>query len=126
MGETPLMPPSVFGFYSPMFRAPQLALFGPEFQIYTPTEAVLRGNFMWQILSNPGTDFPLDLTRLVNLGGNTAGLIDAVDQTLMYGRMPAAMRQTLATAVVAQGDNRSRALTALYLTLLSGQHAIQY
>ena len=126
MGETPLMPPSVFGFYSPMFRAPQLALFGPEFQIYTPTEAVLRGNFMWQILSNPGTDFPLDLTRFVNLGGNTAGLIDAVDQTLMYGRMPAAMRQTLATAVVAQGDNRSRALTALYLTLLSGQHAIQY
>jgi uncharacterized protein (DUF1800 family) len=126
LGEAPLMPASVFGFWSPMFRAPQLTLYGPEFQIYTPTEAVLRGNFLWQILSNPGSDFPLDLSRFVNLGGNTAGLIDAVDQTLLYGRMPAAMRQALADAIVAQSDNRSRALTALYLTLLSGQQAIQY
>ena len=87
---------------------------------------MLRGNFLWQILSNPGADFPLDLSRFVNLGGNTAGLIDAVDQTLLYGRMPATMRQALANAIVAQSDNRSRALTALYLTLLSGQQAIQY
>jgi uncharacterized protein (DUF1800 family) len=126
LGETPLMPASVFGHWSPLFRAPKLALFGPEFQIYTPTEAVLRGNFLWQLLSSPGTDFPLDLSRFINLGGNTTALIDAVDQTLLYGRMPQAMRQALANAVAVQYDNRARALTALYLTMLSGQHAIQY
>ncbi len=126
LGETPLAAPSVFSFYSPLFRIPHTALSGPEFQIYSPTEAVLRGNFFWQILSNPGSDFPLDLSRFVNLGGNTAALIDAVDQALLYGRMPAAMRQSLANAVVAQQDNRSRALTALYLTLLAGQQAVQY
>ena len=125
-GQTPLSPPSVFSFYSPMFRAPQTGLYGPEFQIYTPTEAVLRGNFIWQILSNPGSDFPLDITRFVNLGGNVPGLINAVDQTLMYGRMPPALRQSIATAVAAQSDNPSRARTALYLALLSGQHAVQY
>lgn len=125
-GQTPLSPPSVFSFYSPLFRAPQTALYGPEFQIYTPTEAVLRGNFIWQILSNPGSDFPLDISRFVNLGGNIPALIDAVDQTLLYGRMPATLRQSLANAIAAQQDNQSRAWTALYLTLLSGQHAVQY
>lgn len=125
-GQTPMSPPSVFGFYSPLFRAPHTALAGPEFQIYTPTEATLRGNFMWDILSNPGSDFALDLSRFINLGGNIVALIDAVDQTLLYGRMPAALRQSIATAVAAQSDNASRARTALYLTLLSGQHAVQY
>ena len=125
-GQTPLSPPSVFSYYLPMFRAPHTGLFGAEFQIYTPTEAVLRGNFIWQILSNPGSDFPLDLSRFIGLGGNLPGLINAVDQTLMYGRMPAALRQNIANAVAAQQDNQSRAWTALYLALLSGQHAVQY
>ena len=35
-------------------------MYGPEFQIYAPTEAVLRGNFIWQVLSNPGLGFTLD------------------------------------------------------------------
>lgn len=126
-GQTPLAPPSVFGFYSPMFRVPQSSLYGPEFQIYSPTEAVLRGNFIWQILSNPGSDFPISIQSFVNLGGNTAALVEACNQTFLYGRMPAEMRTSLTTAVNAQqGDNRDKALTALYLTLLSGQHAIQY
>ena len=126
LGETPLAPPSVFSFYSPLFRVPHSALVGPEFQIYSPTEAVLRANLVWQILSNPGSDFPIDISRFVGLAGNSAALIDAVDQTLLYGRMPTAMRQSIANAVVAQQDNRNRALTALFLTLLSGQQAVQY
>ena len=126
-GQTPLAPPSVFGFYSPMFRAPQSSLYGPEFQIYTPTEATLRGNFIWELLTNPGVDFPgVSITRFVNLGGDIPALINACDQTFLYGRMSPAMRQSLATAIAAQQDNNNRALTALYLTLLSGQHAVQH
>ena len=126
-GQTPLAPPSVFGFYSPLFRAPQLALAGPEFQIYTPTEASLRGNFIWELLTNPGVDFPgVNITRFVSLGGDIPALINACDQTFLYGRMSPAMRQSLATAIAAQQDNNNRALTALYLTLLSGQHAVQH
>src|SRR5262249_14537326 len=51
MGQTPLTPPSVFSFYPPMYHIPKSPLFGPEFQIYTPTESVLRGNFVWGIIS---------------------------------------------------------------------------
>jgi hypothetical protein len=126
MGQTPLAPPSVFGFYSPLFRIPRTSLAGPEFQIFGPTEAVLRGNTFWTILSYPGSDFPWDITPFLNLAGNTTALIDAVDQTLLYGRMPAAMRQSLANAINAQSDNRNKTLTALYLTSLSGLFAVQH
>lgn len=126
MGQTPLAPPSVFGFYSPLYRIPRSSLAGPEFQIYGPTEAVLRGNVFWQILYHPGSDFPVDLSPFLTVGANTAALIDLVDQRLLYGRMPSGMRERLATAVDAQGDVRSRVLTALYLTALSGLYAVQH
>jgi hypothetical protein len=67
-----------------------------------------------------------DLSPFVSVAGNTPQLIDAVDQALLYGRMPAQMRQSLANAIVAQSDNNSRVQTALYLTALSGFYAVQY
>jgi uncharacterized protein (DUF1800 family) len=126
MSQTPLTPNSVFGFYSPLYHIPRSPLIGPEFQIYGPTESVLRGNMYWQIISNPGTDFPVDLTPFMNLAGNTIALIDAVDQALLYGRTPAPMRQSLADAINAQGDPTSKVRTAIYLTALSGYYAVQY
>ncbi|MCU7373802.1 DUF1800 domain-containing protein [Paucibacter sp. O1-1] len=128
MSQAPLTPPSVFGHYSPLFRLPaDPSLHAPEFQIYTPTEAVLRGNLFWRLLNGGGTDVQLDITPFVAAAGSgTTALIDRVDQALLWGRMPAAMRQSLASAVAAQPDARQRALTALYLTALSGLHAVQH
>jgi uncharacterized protein (DUF1800 family) len=125
-GQTPLDPASVFSFYSPLFHIPKSALFGPEFQIYTPTEAVERGNFLWRIMTNPAADFTLNLTPFTSVAGNTQQLINAVDQALLYGRMPPQMRQSLANAIDAQPDDASRWQTALYLTALSGLYAVQY
>jgi uncharacterized protein (DUF1800 family) len=126
MAQAPLTPPSVFSFYSPMYKIPQTPLFGPEFQIYAPTESILRGNFLWETISNPSTDMTTDLSPFTTVAGNTQQLIDAVDQVLLYGRMPATMRQSLANAIVAQSDNNNRVQTALYLTALSGFYAVQY
>jgi hypothetical protein len=126
MGQEPLTPPSVFSFYGPAYHVPKSPLFGPEFQIYTPTESVLRGNFLWGILSNPASDFTTSLSPFLALAGNPPQLIDAIDQALLYGRMPQPMRQSLATAMAAQSDNTSRTQTALYLTALSGLYAVQY
>jgi len=126
MGQTPLTPPSVFSFYSPMYHIPKSPLFGPEFQIYTPTESVLRGNFLWGIISNPSTDFTVNTAPFTSAASNLQQLIDACDQALLYGRMPQSMRQSLANAITAQSDNTSRWQTALYLTALSGYYAVQY
>lgn len=121
-----LTPSSVFGFYSPMYKVPKSALFGPEFQIYSPTEAVLRGNLIAAILGGNNGDFPVSMAPYQAVAGNVNQLIDKVDQVLLYGRMPASMRNSLTTALNAQYDNNQRAFVALYLTALSGQYAVQY
>jgi uncharacterized protein (DUF1800 family) len=127
MAQTPLSPPSVFGFYSPLFRLPRDAtLFAPEFQIYTPTEATFRANFFWRLLNSPGSDVRLDWSPFVASASDVNALIDRVDRMLLWGRMPATMRQALSTAVTAQPDARQRAIVALHLTALSGLHAIQH
>jgi hypothetical protein len=126
MAQTPLTPPSVFSFYSPNYRIPKTNIVGPEFQIYTPTEAVLRGNLFWEIITNPGSDFTVDLTPFIAAAGDIIALIDKIDQTLFYGRMPQGVRQSLATAIVAQSGTTARVQTALYLAALSGLYATQY
>ena len=126
MAQTPLTPASVFSFYSPLYRIPKSTQVGPEFQIYTPTESVLRGNLFWQMISNPGGDFTLDTSPFTAVASDTVKLIDAVDQALLYGRMSTPMRQTLANIITAQPDATSRVQLALYLTALSGQFAVQH
>lgn len=124
--QTPMTPPSVFSFYSPLYRIPKSTLFGPEFQIYGPTEAVERGNFMWYLLTSSSSDYTVDLSAINAVAADTPSLINAIDKVLLYGRMPQSMRQSLANAIDAQPDNASRVQTALYLTSLSGLYAVQY
>jgi uncharacterized protein (DUF1800 family) len=124
--QTPLTPPSVFSFYSPLYHLPRTPLFAPELQIYTPTESAERANFLWDIISNPATDFTISYTPFINVAGNTQALIDQIDQTLLYGRMPQTMRQSLANMIAAQPDNTSRWQEAIYLAALSGYCTVSY
>ncbi len=126
LAETPLAPASVFSFYSPLYHVPKSALIGPEFQIYTPTESVLRGNMFWALMTNPGSDSSPSMASFLAVANDTTKLVDLADQTLLYGRMPQAMRQALADAITAQSDATSRARTAVYLTAISGQYAVQF
>ena len=126
MGQAPLVPNTVFGYFAALFRVPGTSLAGPEFQIYTPAESVMRHNLMYALLTQPGGDFTADWSPFVAVAGNITALIDKVDQTFLYGRMPRAMRQSLATAIAAQPDNAARAQVALLLTLVSGAYAVQY
>ncbi len=127
MGETPANPASVFGYYSPSYRLPlNPAFFGPEYQIYTPTESVVLANMISQMINQPSSDPVIDLSPFAAVAGNTAQLLDLVDQKFFYGRMPAAMRTSMATAVDASYDNNQRVQTALYLAVLSGQYQTQF
>lgn len=127
MGQVPLTPPSVFGFFTPLYRIPRSALFGPEFQIYTPTESVVRGNTLYQMLTGQfGSELTINLAPFQAVAGNVTQLLDLVDQRFLYGRVPAAMRTSLTNALNAAYDNNQRVQAALYLTALSGQYAVQY
>jgi hypothetical protein len=127
MGQSVLAPPSVFNWFSPMYRVPKSTLFGPEFQIYTPTESALRANFVYQILTGQGGgEIVVDLSNFAAVAGNTAALMDETDRVFFYGRMPAGVRTAITQAVTAAYDNNQRVQAAVYLASLSGQYAVQY
>jgi hypothetical protein len=125
LGEGMLDAPSVFGHYSPSFRIPKTTLYGPEFQIYSPTEAINRANFLYSYFGNPWPINPA-LQPFVNVAGNPTALVDAVDNTLLYGRMSPQMRTALLTAIPAMYDNNQRVMTVLYLTIMSGDYLVQH
>jgi len=127
MGETVVNPPSVFGYYSPLYHLPlNPALFGPEFQIYTPTESVEEANMLQTIITMPNSDPSIDLSAFNAAVASTPTLLDLADQKFYYGRMPAQVRTAIATAIDANTDNPSRVFTAVYLAVLAGQYQTQY
>ncbi len=126
LGQMPIGPPSVFNWFSPLYHMPRSSLFGPEFQIYTPSEATLRGNFMHWLLTQSGNTATFDLSPFQPYGNDMPGLVEAVNQVLLYGRMEPAMKQILIDAAKPGYDAKTRIMTVLYLTALSGQYAVQY
>ncbi len=125
MNEGLLDAPSVFGHYSPYYRVPKSALYGPEFQIYSASEAVNRGNFFYWLMADP---WPIDpaLQPFVSAASYPTNLLNAVDKTLLYGRMSPGLRAAILKAMPTQYDNNARALAALYLTLMSGEYLVQH
>jgi hypothetical protein len=51
-------------------------------------------------------------------------LINLVDASLMQGRMSPSTAQAINVALFASTDNRQRAITALYLTAISAEFAV--
>ena len=125
MNEGILDAPSVFGHYSPNFRIPKgNGLFGPEFQIYTPSEAVNRANLFYGFFFNP---WPINskLQPFVAVAGNVPGLVSAVDNALLQGRMLPQTRAALLNQLPSITDINQRTITAVYLTAMSGEYLAQ-
>lgn len=126
MGESIVNAPSVFGHYSPTFRIPKSPLYGPEFQIYSPTEAINRANFLHSFWSASGGTLPAALQPLNGIASDANALTNAVDHALLYGRMPAGTRAAILQALPLMYDNPQRVRTALYLTVMSGDYLVQH
>lgn len=121
MGQTLFTAPSVFNWYNLTYQP------GPEFQIYSPTEAALRANFLFGLIAAPNNpDIKLDLTPFTSVYADPVKLVDAVDQILFYGRMPAETRSAILAAVQPTQDNTQRMVTALLLAATSGEYLIQH
>ncbi|MBI3784739.1 MAG: DUF1800 family protein [Deltaproteobacteria bacterium] len=124
MNEGLLDAASVFGHYSPTYHIPKTALFGPEFQIYSASDAINRANWFYGLMYNPWPINPA-LQPFVAVAGNAATLVNAVDNALLYGRMSPSTRTAILNALPPQYDNNARVLTALYLASMSGEYLIQ-
>ncbi len=139
LGQSPLLAPSVFNFFSPNFRQPgavaRAGLYSPEFQITTETSVVGSLNFFADFFNNEGYGYgpsrlTIDLTDLQALAATPAALVDRLDALLFAYQMGTSTRQRLLQMLVAlpgtsEYERKNRVKAALIVTALSPDFVIQ-
>jgi endo-chitodextinase len=140
LGQSPLLAPSVFNFFSPAYTRPgKLAAAGlvaPEFQITNEIQSIGTANFFYNLVRDEGYGNGDDYVKL-NLDGAMAianeadKLTDYLESKLTYGQLSPITRQTIIESVSAiklDGSDRPKKLrvrTAMTLLALSPDFVIQ-
>jgi endo-chitodextinase len=138
LGQSPLLAPSVFNFFSPFYTKSgaiaQAGLVAPEFQIHTETQVVGNANFHSSVLWNRGFGFAdagwlaMDLAPWTSIAGNAGTLVDQLNLVFTANSMTAATRATLAKAVnaIPSGDRAERVRAALTLLMVTPDFVVQH
>lgn len=138
LGQSPLIAPSVFNFFSPGFRPPgpvaAAGLVAPEFQITTETSVVGALNFFGGLVDrgyygwNTPTRLTLDYTVLQTVAAASPYMLaDHLDMLLFAGGMSAGTRDTLVSVVgsIPASRARDRVEAALIVAAMSPDYVIQ-
>jgi uncharacterized protein (DUF1800 family) len=136
LGQSPLLAPSVFNFFSPNFRPAgaiaQAGLVAPEFQITTETTVAGGLNFFANLFNNNGYGYDdsklkLNYTPLIGLAANPAALVAELDALFFNYGMGSKLQTRMITMLNAlpANDLEQRLKAALILTSLSPQYTIQ-
>jgi len=160
LGQTPMRSPSVFNFYRPGYVPPgteaaKASLAVPEMQLAQETTAAGYVNFMRDSINSGvgafnGTingvtfnrrDLQPDFSAELLLADNSSGLVDRLNDRLMYGTMPTALKTEITGAVDkivipalnAQKTNQAqidaakltRVKAAIFLTVVSPEFQVQ-
>jgi hypothetical protein len=128
MGQTPLTPGSVFSYFSPFYRVPNLTPppVAPEFQALNAATALARANFAYLVATNGiSGGIKVDLTNLLDLANNPPDLVEALNQALFRGEMDANVRGLLTTAASASTSPAARVRSALYAAAAAPQYEVE-
>jgi uncharacterized protein (DUF1800 family) len=136
LGQSPLLSPSVFNFFSPNFRPTgkiaQAGLVAPEFQITTETTVVGGLNFFANLFNNHGYGYDdnkltLDYAGLQARAGDANALIADLNLLFCNGQMSTALQNRLRTMITAinANDREYRVKASLILISLSPDFVIQ-
>ena len=119
--------PSVFNFFPPSRLIPQTTTNGPEFAIFNTNTSLARVNFINSVVYNQlSSNTKLDFSPVMN-AGTPDQMLAWLDTQLLHGTMSDSMKQSILTAVNANGatDTNNQAKTAIYLVLSSSQYQVQ-
>jgi uncharacterized protein (DUF1800 family) len=156
LGQTAMRSSTVFNFYRPGYVPPgsnaeAAQLVAPELQISHETSAAGYVNYMRDNVSsgvgqNPGAptnrrdlqpNFSAELALVDQpTAANPTELVERINTKLMYGTMPAALRDQITAAVASipirtnsqantDTDKRNRVNAAVFLTLVSPEFQVQ-
>ena len=124
MGQDLFYEPSVFSYFSPLYRISggQLA---PEFQIYSTQAASERADAVNTALYGKlDTSTSLDLLPFVSRGNDVSALLDYASYVFLHHNMPAALAEEASAAAAAATTPLARAQTVLYLVLTSSDYQV--
>ena len=137
LGQSPLLAPSVFNFYSPFYRPAgplaEAGLVAPEFQITSETSAAGSLNFFHDLFQGGGYGWPeehrvrINLDPLRDLAATPERLVDELDLLFFNLQMSASTRQRLLTLIngYPATQRRTRVRRALTLVAMSPDFVIQ-
>jgi uncharacterized protein (DUF1800 family) len=140
LGQSPLLAPSVFNFFSPNYTRPgKLAAAGmvaPEFQITNEIQTIGTANFFYNLVRDGGYGYgdsriELDFTEAKAVASDPVKLVDYLEAKFTYGQLSPAMRQVMTQSVAEMPYDTSdwsktlRIRTALTLLALSSDFVIQ-
>ncbi len=139
LGQSPLLSPSVFNFFSPNFRPAgpiaQAGLVAPEFQITTETTVVGGLNFFASLVRNRGYGYAesklnMDFSPWDALAGDVDALISRLNAMFFNHQMTAPttarFKRMLEAIVATDADGRHlRVESAFILASLSPEYIIQ-
>jgi len=126
LGQRLFYPGSVFNDYSPLYRTSN-GILAPEFELLSSGTALMRANVVRNLIEKGlNGDAQFDLTPFLALAGSPADLVDAVDRAFLYGRLPAALKPEIVTAVSVTHDYNLRVRNAIYLVASSALYQVQH
>jgi uncharacterized protein (DUF1800 family) len=128
LGQSPLLSPSVFNFFSPNFRPAgkiaEAGLVAPEFQITTETTVVGGLNFFANLFSNGSygsdeTELKLNTSGLQAKAGDANALVADLNLLFCNNQMSTALQNRLRTMINAINVNDKAYRVRASLTLIS-------
>ncbi|MBU6437927.1 MAG: DUF1800 family protein, partial [Betaproteobacteria bacterium] len=136
LGQSPLLAPSVFNFYSPFYAPPgavaKSGLVAPEFQITTEISVAGSLNFFSGVINQQGygwgdNEMKMDYTPLEAVAGDTDQLLTKIDHLFFNSAMSDSTRAIIRKAVdgVNRNDKNWRVKVALTLTAIAPDYVVQ-
>jgi len=126
MGQNLFYPSSVFSYYSPLYRLSN-GIQAPEFQLLSSATALVRANVVQDLVArNLDGDIHYDMTPFTSLASSPSDLVEALDNAFLYGRLPAALKSDIVTAVTAASSSSDRVRNGIYLITTSSLYQIEH
>jgi uncharacterized protein (DUF1800 family) len=137
LGQSPLLAPSVFNFFSPAFtKAGSIAQAGlvvPEMQMVTDTQTVGSANFFTRMINNHGVGFNedhavnFDTAQWESIASDANALLDQLNWVWFAGGMSAETRDVISRALakVNVSEKHERMELAFKLAVIAPEFSVQ-